>query len=281
MAERKRLRRTEPIRREPIRNGTAYLRDSHSGGSGTEDADGSQSDRGRAAESLEDVVTQGVQLGYQVIEAYLRQGQRVAERLSNASNGAGDKKSSKGKEDGAGIESNVDELMERMRCSYKGLGGDMEDLMERTMHFYKDMWELGMEGVELFFRSPMFMTGLARAEGSRQAAPSMDTQSESGGAANGFGVTPVVEIMSSRPARVALKMNPQAGQFSPRVHALHAADLTIRPLTGVSFQLDPELAIPIVQVRIPDDQPSGTYTGAVVDRDTNEPKGTLCISILS
>lgn len=281
MAERERLRRADPMRSGPIRDGTTYLRDSHSWGNGMKDAEQPPSDRGRPAESLEDVVTQGVQLGYKVIEEYLRQGQRVAEGLCNGSNGAGDEGHSKGEGDGGGIESNVDELIDRVRRSYKGLGGDMEDLMERTMHFYKDMWDLGMEGAELFFRSPMFMSGLARAEGSRQAAPSMDTQSEPGRAANGFGATPVVEIMSSRPARVALKMNSQAGQFLPRVHVLHAADPTIRPLTGVSFLLDPESAIPIVQVRIPDDQPPGTYTGAVVDHDTNEPKGTLCISILS
>jgi len=241
------------------------------------------SSRGGTAESLEDVVTQGVQLGYKVIEEYLRQGQRVAEGMYNAASGPDDNGHRKGVGNGGGIESNVEELIERMRRSYDGLGGDMEHMMERTMHLYKDMWDLWMEGIELFFRNPMFMSGRLRPETGPQSGTSRDTQweSEPDPPANGFGVIPVVEVLSSRTTRVALKMDPQAGQFLPQVQALYAADPTIRPLKGVSFLLGPESAIPVVQVKIPDDQPPGTYTGAVVDRTTNEPKGTLCISILS
>ncbi len=277
MAERKRLRRPDPARTGPIRDGAHYLRDSQSWGSAAPQAEGAASNGSGPGETMEDVVTQGVKLGYKVIDEYLRQGQRVAERLCRAANGTGDD-SHKQRDGNGNLESSVDDLLDRVRRSYKDLGGEMEDMLERTIHLYKDMWAVWMDGVELVLRSPLFVSGFAGTENGYRHPPPRDGSSRADASST---PPPIVEISSKRPARVALRLTPRSGPFEPRVHALHAADPAIRPLTEVSVRLEPDTVVPIVQVRIPDDQPPGTYTGAVVDRESNAPQGTLSVSVLS
>ena len=193
------------------------------------------------AAPVEDPVAHGVRLGYKVIEEQIRQGRRLAQRLGNAA----------GKVGAAG----------------PGEGGV---LVERVLHLYNDVGALCFDAVETLARSPTLRAGIARAS---QA----DAETRSGadaGAGTGF----VIEVASTRRTQVTLDLRMRPGRFVPLVHALHAAESAIPPLTGVRFDLT--LPEPLLRVEIADAQPAATYTGVVVDSTTNEPRGTVSVRLL-
>lgn len=189
-----------------------------------------------------DALAHGVKLGYKVIEEQILQGQRLAQRLGKAA----------GKTSATG-------------------SGEIGALIERVLHLYKDMGTLCFDAVETLARSPALRSGISRAwqgTAESESAPDSDT---------GF----AIEVASTRRTQVTLDLRRRPGRFIPLVHALHAADPTIPPLTGVRFKMEPASPAPMLQVEIPDTQLPATYTGVVVDSTTNEPRGTLCVRLLA
>ena len=91
----------------------------------------------------------------------------------------------------------------------------------------------------------------------------------------------VVDIRCSRRTQVTLELRPGCGHGTPRVHALHAAEPAILPLTGVCFNTGASPSRCVLQLSIPDSQPAATYTGVVVDASSNEPLGTLCVQLMA
>ncbi len=53
------------------------------------------------------------------------------------------------------------------------------------------------------------------------------------------------------------------------------------PLTGVHFRLSPDKRRAVLHVPVPDKQPSGTYSGPIVDAATGKPGGTLVVQLLT
>ena len=51
------------------------------------------------------------------------------------------------------------------------------------------------------------------------------------------------------------------------------------PLTDVAFERAPHGDLVRLRIRVPDTQPVGIYAGAVVDRDTGEPCGTVSVRL--
>jgi hypothetical protein len=197
-----------------------------------------------------DVVTRGVKLGYQVIEEYIRQGQRTAARIRGASQPESSKP------------------------------GGREEMLETMLRFYKDMADLWIDGVGGIVRSPAFTSWFNGAV-QRNGASAPPPQEAGSGDGEGTKGTLVVEVLSKRRAQVTLNLRPHPGRNVPLVHALHASDPAVPPLTGISFRRDPKSAVPVLQLKISNKQPPGMYTGVVVDRETNEPQGTLCVRVLA
>jgi hypothetical protein len=50
-------------------------------------------------------------------------------------------------------------------------------------------------------------------------------------------------------------------------------------LSSVRFELSPDQAQLVLTVDLAVDQPPGTYTGVIVDSTTNEPGGTLSVTV--
>jgi hypothetical protein len=250
MAKRERLRRQDPKRMRPIRNATNYLRDSHSWPNEPQGA-GRQSDRRKESGSLEDVVTDGVKLGYKVIENYLRQGQRTAEWIRNTAQEQGSK------------------------------GGNTEELLEGVLRLYKDMTDIWIDAVAIIVRSPAFLTWLTGAEERTNGSGPPQKEHEQPIPADGAATKLTIEILSAKRAQVTLNLGRTPTRYTPLVHALYASDPSIPPLTGISFRLERKSMVPILRLKIPAKQPAGTYTGVIVDGQTNEPKGTLYIHVLA
>lgn len=138
-------------------------------------------------------------------------------------------------------------------------GKNVETLVGRALDLTKDLGALWLDAVELLVKSSGRGNGAAEPETS------------------GVGLQVGVEICSSRRVQVNLHLPPRRSHPVPRVHALHAADPSCPPLTGVSFRAAAEG--PVLRVEVPDQQPPGLYSGVVVDRDTNEPLGTVSLRI--
>jgi hypothetical protein len=190
-----------------------------------------------------DGVVQGVMLGYQVVEEQIREGQRLAQRLRQAADMKGVTES-------------------------EGLG----PLVGRALNVYKDLGALCFDAVEALARSPALLSGLS---------PALQRETE---IAHGADASPdevyAVELHSSHRTQVTLKLARTSRTSLPHVHALHAPDPTIPPLTNVRFLLESPSNVAMLQVDIPDRQPPATYTGVVVDRKTNQPCGTVCIRLI-
>ncbi|UCE63153.1 MAG: hypothetical protein JSU59_09815 [Nitrospirota bacterium] len=196
-------------------------------------------------------MTHGVKLGYEVIEKYLRQGQRVAEELSNGSH------PDNSKED------------------------DWEKLVGDMLRLYRDLSGFWIDAVEALMRSPEFLSTVTNVLGRNGQAKSGSAHQEPNPGANGENMKVAVEIASQKRAQVTLDLRPHLMQAALQVHTLHAPDPHIPPLTDVSFRIDGDLNVPVLTLTIPEEQPAATYTGVVVDQKTNEARGTISVRLLS
>jgi len=246
MTQQERLHRQDPKRAEPIRNLTAFLRNSHSWGEVPPGEEHSHTGEGeKSSETIDDVLTHGVNLGYKIIDEHILQGRRVADDLRHRRSFGSEQKGE--------------------------TPGEINALVSRLLGLTKDMGALCFDSLELALKSPLLLAQLAdRGQHSEETTPSPSvTESNIS-----------IEISSKRRAQVTLNLPARARPYSPLIHALHAANPAFPPLTGVRFQHSAGKA-PLLLVEIPDGQPPSTYTGVVVEKDTNEPVGSLVIRVLA
>jgi hypothetical protein len=238
MDNHERIRRPDPERIEPKRDPAACF---FNAGTGTDPK--SKPQPKSPTEETVDAVAHGVRLGYQVVEEQIREGQRLAQRLSHA-------------------------------ADLNGVSGSegLSPLVGRALNVYKDLGALCFDAVEALALSPTLRLGLSRMlQGKAESEPDSAPGDE----------VCAVEVSSSRRTQVTLKLARASRTSLPHVHALHASDPAIAPLTNVRFSIDPKTGVAMLRVDIPDMQSAATYTGVVVDRTTNEPCGTVCIRLIS
>ncbi len=248
MASRSRLRRAQPERTGPIRNVTTYFRDSDSWDAGSAQPETAGREGESATEPLDDAVTHGVKLGYQVIDEHIQQGRRVAQKCREGSYGAED------------------------------LGGDVGEFIARALRIYQDFGTLCFEVMEAVARNPVLLSALNRS--ARKKGPAPAGEPGVGPEAGGSGLIVGVDVDTRRSAKAWADVQPATKHFTPLVRALHAADPKIPPLTGTRFIPHPSGRGVMLRVEVPTEQPAATYSGVVVDSETNEPRGTVCVTIL-
>ena len=137
---------------------------------------------------------------------------------------------------------------------------DVKKLVNRVLDLVKD---LGTAGFEL--AAATIRPGVPPQEPSGKPSPSQSPA-----------VT--IETHSTRPTQVSYKLTPPSTRFVPSVPALYSKDPAVPPLRDTKLELRDDR--PILVIRIPNDQPLGTYAGAIVDMDTNQAGGFVSVSIL-
>lgn len=242
MSDRRRLRREDPVRTEPIRNWSTLYRGSNSWDSRNPSADPKSADKATPGGSWNDVVAQGVKLGYRVIEEYMRQGQRIAQQINNRSYGPG------------------------------AMGNDIRDLAERMLRYYTDLASLWFDLMGSIAGNPDLMRNLfglwqPKSEPSANATPVNGAMAVS------------IEIVSTRPTQVTLDLRPQSAGLFLATHGLRALDPEKPPLTDITFERSLDHGLTSLRIRVPEGQPADIYTGVVIDRDTGQPRGTLSVRI--
>jgi hypothetical protein len=78
---------------------------------------------------------------------------------------------------------------------------------------------------------------------------------------------------------VTLNLNETPNGSLLAAHDLHALDAGKPPLRDIVFERGDGDGPPILKISIPTEQPPDIYSGAVIDKDTNLPVGTLCIRV--
>lgn len=263
-----RRKRPEPARTTPHRGAAMLLREATAAAEAATAAPAAAS--AAPAESTESAVARGVRLGYQVIEEQIHQGQKLAQRLGRAAGKAASTVAGAASGSGAAHGAAGD----------AGAGaGELQELLDRVVHLYKDMGALCVDAVDTLVHHPLLRSGLARMTPVAAAGGAAATASQAAAGASG-GKGFALDIRCSRRTQVTLDLPHRPGSFTPLVHALHASDPGLAPLTGVRFGTDEDGGAAVLQLDIADAMPAATYTGVVVDAATNQPRGTLSVRLL-
>jgi hypothetical protein len=193
---------------------------------------------------LNDAVTRSVELGYRVVDEYIRQGQKAAERFSARS------------------------------FAPETMAGDMQDLSVRMMQYTSDVLGLWLEMMDFWVSG-----GLLRRQGNGDGArhPSPDATPRAPEAPPPTAGRVRIELVSSRPAEVSVDLRPDATGRRLVVHALRALDPDGPRIADVSLVAAADGVT--VRVRVPADVVPGVYNGLVVDEETSRPAGTVSLRV--
>jgi hypothetical protein len=195
---------------------------------------------GVAAGTLNGAVAEGVRLGYSVIQEQIRQGQRLAQQISGGLGGIG------------------------------AVGGskDLAHLAQRMLHFSADLGAMLVDLSSVLW--PTMGPRAASSIGAETAGASPN------GAAGTAAVT--VEVEANRRTKVMLDLRLGTGSAKLTTPGLHSLGGNASPLTEIAFGFGEDHS-PELRVKIPPDQPAGTYSGVIIDMDTHEPRGTLSVRV--
>lgn len=238
MSQRTRLKRPAPEREQPIRNFT------HAIGLGVGATGGAPESDGDAAAP----VSRAVELGYRVVDEYIRQGQKAARRVGAAP---------------AGPDAAV---------------GDMQELASRLAQFTSEWVGIWLDFAQ---RVAPGLGGFPPAPG--RAAPATPAAAAPSAAAptSTAATAPVrIALSAAGPVEVSLDLQPDAAARPLIVHTLRAVAPKLPRLTDVQFTPATDDAPGVLAIRVPATHPPGVYSGAIVDAESDRPVGTLCVEVL-
>jgi hypothetical protein len=259
-----RLRLPDNGRSKPIRNWKTLF-------GPPVDGAGAPDGQGPVAEGeANNPIARGVELGYRVMDEYVRQGQRAA-----------------------GLRSGSVGPLETS-------GTELPQLTERMFQYASDFASVWMEAMGVMMRTRGTAGEGRAAEGSNGAGapaaaeppreqrppPRAGTSSPAGGTptANGTphlgGATSVVvEVTSRRPVRAVVDLRPGPIDGPLVVSDLRARDPRRPRLKGVAIEATPDGKRLTIRVKVASDHPAGEYVGAVVDQLTAVTRGTLTVTV--
>jgi hypothetical protein len=200
-----------------------------------------------------------VQLGYRVVEDYLKQSQQAAQAFAPSS------------WPGAGPAGATDE-MQQMAQRVMQYGWDFAGL-------WMEMWTRmgGMPG----FRPPVPGFGMDPRPGAGAAAPGTSVPSPSAPAPQPAPVQSeslAISVDSVLPTVTSVTLRP--GQPCELVvHALRAEGHEAAPIRSVSIQPSEEDGRMVLQVIIPADQAPGEYRAVIAEAASNLPRGMLSVRV--
>ena len=277
-----RLHRDDPDRDTPHRSGNDHFkRNARSGGGGGGGGvggatgsgsrggggggggGGSEPPKSPISESVQQAISNMVQLSSTVIEEQIRAGQTAAARLRD------------GMTNSRQLNTDVSMMVENLVATTKDVGATWLELLSIVVR-------------SIGAKSP----GSGAPDGSRRTDTTQPTTRTQTGASNGVqtvsNVTPADPMTTAEPPQivvtgsgvknVTLDLRPPSPRFVPLVHELLAGDPK-HGLRDVKFKLAADKTHVVLTINVPPGQPAGTYTGAIVDSSTNQPGGTVSVTV--
>jgi len=193
---------------------------------------------GRKQPRLQDAISRSVDVGYRVVDDYIKQGQRAAQRLSEG------------------------------KLTAEVMASEVQDLSGRIARYASDFFGAWVELLELATAGSAARQAAATTTESPSATsqppPSRSTSERL-----------QVEVAASRPVEVSLDLRPERVTGTLRPHALRSTDPRKPRLTDLTIHPSDGGGAPVLRIGIPDAQPAGTYEGLLIDEATNRPVGSV------
>jgi hypothetical protein len=253
-----RPRREEPERAAPNRSGSEHIKRNANSRHGD--------DRGRdrrVSETVQQAISDMVQVSSNVIEDQIRAGQQAAERLRD------------------GI------------ANSKQLNTDINMLVDSLVAATKDVGATWLDLLSIVTRSIGKPSGPGHGGGGGPTPPPPRprtvTETGTSGSATTIssitpadpaitGIPPQIVVKGVRVRNVKLDLRPPTAHFVPVLPVLHSGDRRAT-LTGLKFEPSADRTRLVLTVSVANDQPGGTYSGVIVDSSTNEAGGTVSVTV--
>jgi hypothetical protein len=185
-------------------------------------------------------LAEGVELAYSVIDKYIAEGRQTAEALSN------------------------------QPYTTRAANDNLQDIVERMLRFQSEILPLWIETLATLVKVDPSRNGSAAV---REWWPA------SNGGPRSETIAVSIEVISLRPVQVSVELRPNSEAQSLAALGLNAVDPGKPVLRDVSIGPDEIPGRIKLRLRIPENQPPGTYSGVIVNRDSGETRGTLSIRI--
>jgi hypothetical protein len=209
-----------------------------------------------------DTVARAVELGYRVIDEYVRQGQKAAQRLSTRT-------------------WNPETALR-----------DAQDLTARMTRHASDLVGLWVDLLDTSNATGAWRAAMQPGTGETQAAPNAApaARSPTDRASDGPSTTAstpagrtriAIELTSERPAEVTVDLRSEDTTRQLVVHSLRAVEPEKPRITDVALEPATEHGPARLCIRVPSGQPCGTYNALVIDADTSRPVGSVSLRISS
>ena len=233
MSERDRIRRPTAERVQPLRRfGDAI-------GLGA----GAASDGGAAGPDAGDTAARAVELGYRVVDEYIRQGQKAARRFNDRSAAP------------AAVAGDLQEVVSRMAQFTTEWVGLWVDLAQR----------LGAGG----------LPGAMMPEGRGAPAPAAASMAAAAPVVDRVRI----DLAAAAPVEVSVDLRPDALRLPLVAHALRAVDAALPRLAAPVFTPAADGQPAALRVEVPAGHPAGVYSGVIVEADGNRPAGTVSVRV--
>lgn len=250
MTQQARLRRPALERTTPIRNLSKAF---DQAGDGTTSNKSGKADHASDDRSdLQDAVSEGVRLGYSVIEDQIRQAQNLAKTFNPGSYDIG--------------------------------GGDeVRSLLNRLLRTYGDLTGAWVDMLNAILGNTDLLNAILGRDAPKSEKPNQghdaDAASPSSAPAGGIGAI-AFSITSDRPVETEVKFF-AGGNHSTAlvVQDLRNRENNVPPLEEVTLvQAGADTSLRFV-IKVPNEQPPGLYQGLILDQRTDEPVGALGVTV--
>ncbi len=247
-----RFKRPELDRSEPIRSMTALFGPPRNGAP-PRAADAAGASPGK------DGVSRGVDLGYRVIDEYMRQGQSLARTMWSP------------------------------RLAQETLGSDPQQLAGRMYQYASDLAGAWLEYMQAMMAqvpaSPPPQPGAHAVGGfglgtngkTPEAKPPPPPAEARVEAPTAPSVS--VQVSSRRRTEVTVDLKPGSLDALLSVYDLRARDSALPRISGVAADVSKADHRVTLRIEVPDGQPPGVYTGVIVDEASNLARGTLMVRV--
>jgi hypothetical protein len=216
---------------------------------------------GRAPSNGAQTIPEAVQLGYTVIQDYLDEARQEAQRIG-------------GTRTGTTASPDSQRLTQRLFQYTSDLTNLWLEILQATT--LRDTPREGPRGTAGPF------TGAHRAEADAGYAPASAAASSALAASTRSAAPSVLlSVSASRRVEVSLDLKPTPILGRLAAHALRSADPEGPRIERIEIAFQPADHRVQVEVHVPDDLPSGVYSGLFVDRHDNLPRGTLTVSVFA
>lgn len=209
--------------------------------------------------SLSDVVSHSVDLGYRIVDDYIRQGEKAARQVTERSATP------------QTMATDAQDFAVRFAQHASGLAGVWLEFLQLTtassgMPFNTGLWDAFVPPSAPSRHSPSFQPPHAPNGAAPRRADTERTSVR-------------IEITASRPTDVVLDLQPSAAGRPLSVYALREKDSDTARIADVVFEPESDGAPARLRVRIPADQQPGIYNGLIVDDASGRPVGSVSVSL--